>query len=275
VTCPSAIVRPPTISRPYEALGAPRGARDLPETTVSRRITVDSRTLPEPRFLGKRILEPEVMEGDQAVGAYLDGVATRHLDRLDDSFVRGALRLAGPGARVLDVGTGTAAIPAKMALRRPDLSMVGIDLSETMIEAARQRVRASGLRRQIHIRTGSARNIPFARRSFDLVISNSLLHHLPDPVPAFDEIARVLAAGGRVFIRDLRRPGPARMKAHIRKHGRFYKGEMLRLFADSVRASFKVAEMRELVDMSRLQGCRIRPQFETYLVIEGRPRRRR
>lgn len=241
---------------------------------AARRITVDPRTVQKPRFLHRRVLEPEVMEQSGAVEAYLDGVATAHLDRLDDSFVRAALRLARPRARVLDVGTGTAAIPAKMALRRPDLAITGIDLSETMLRAARERVRGAGLKRRVRVLTGSARKIPCPRSSFDLVVSNSLLHHLPDPVPAFDEIARVLARGGRVFIRDLRRPGPSRMKAHIRRQGRFYRGEMLRLFSDSVRAAFKVAEIRELVAMSRLRGCRVRPQFETYVVIEGSPRRR-
>jgi len=240
-----------------------------------RRITVDPRTIQMPRYARRRILEPEVMEDSEAVDAYLDAVARSHLDRLDDTFVRAALRWAGPGARVLDVGTGTAAIPVKMALRRPDLIITGIDLSETMLGASRRRVREAHLTRRVRIRTGSARRIPFKRGSFDLVVSNSLLHHLADPVPAFDEIARVLAPGGRIFIRDLRRPGPASLRSFVRRHGRRYRGEMLRLFSDSVRAAFKVAEMREMIGLSRLRGCRVRPQFETYVVVEGRPRRSR
>ncbi|MBI3448078.1 MAG: class I SAM-dependent methyltransferase [Acidobacteria bacterium] len=242
---------------------------------MARRITIDPRTVQEARFAGRRILEPEVMDGSGEVAAYLDGVATAHLDRMDDGFVRAAVRFARPGARILDIGTGTAAIPVKIALRRPDVTVTGIDLSEEMLRAARERIRGARLGRRVRVRTGSARRIPFRRGAYDLVVSNSLLHHLPDPVPLFDEIARVLAPGGRVFMRDLRRPGPSRIEAHIRRHGRFYRGEMLRLFSDSVRAAFKVAEMAEMVGESRLAGCRVRPQLETYVVIEGRPRRAR
>jgi ubiquinone/menaquinone biosynthesis C-methylase UbiE len=242
---------------------------------AARRITVDPRTIQQPRYAHRRILEAEVMDETKAVDAYLDAVAMAHLDRLDDTFVRAALRRARRGARVLDIGTGTAAIPVKMALKRPDLVLTGIDLSPTMLAAARERVRRAHLTRRVHIRTGSARLVPFRRGTFDLVISNSVLHHLADPVPAFDEIARVLAPGGDVFIRDLRRPGPARLRSFIRRHGRSYRGEMHRLFSDSVRAAFKVAEIAEMIEMSRLRGCRVRPQFETYVVIEGRPTRGR
>jgi len=241
----------------------------------ARRITIDPRTVQRARFADKRVLESEVMDESGSVGAYLDGVATAHLDRLDDTFVRSALRSVPRRARVLDIGTGTAAIPVKLALRRDDVTVVGIDLSDAMLDAARERVSRARLKSRVRVRTGSARKIPFPRAAFDLVVSNSLLHHLPDPVPAFNEMARVLAPAGRIFIRDLRRPAPSRMKAHIRRHGRFYRGEMLRLFSDSVRAAFKVAEIRELVAASRLRGCRVRPQFETYVVIEGRPRRGR
>ena len=83
---------------------------------AARRITVDPRTLQQARFADKRVLESEVMDESGSVEAYLDGVATAHLDRLDDTFVRAALRSVPPGARVLDIGTGTAAIPVKIAL---------------------------------------------------------------------------------------------------------------------------------------------------------------
>jgi ubiquinone/menaquinone biosynthesis C-methylase UbiE len=238
-----------------------------------RRITLDTRLIVPARFAGRRVLEPEVMDESDGVDAYAGGVATEHLSRMDDSFVRGAARLAVPNARVLDVGTGTGQIAVKLALKRPDLSVVGIDLSDAMISSARERARSAGVHRRFHLRKANARRIPFGRGEFDLVISNSVLHHLPDPAPTFDEMARVLAPGGRVFIRDLRRPLRSRMAAHIRTHGRHYNGKMKKLFADSVRAAFQVGEIREIVGESALAGCEVRPQMRTYLVVEGSPRR--
>lgn len=240
---------------------------------AARRITLDSRIIEPARFARRRVLEPEVMDETEEVDAYQAGLAVPHLDRMDDTFVRCALRHARPGARVLDVGTGTGQIAVKLALARPDLEIVGIDLSPGMLAAARALARRAGVHGRVRIRKANARRIPFDDHTFGLVLSNSLLHHLPDPVPTFDEMARVLAPGGRVFLRDLRRPMRSRMEGHIRTHGRHYRGEMRRLFADSVRAAFQVAEAREMVSLSGLAGCTVRPQLATYLVIEGRPRR--
>jgi ubiquinone/menaquinone biosynthesis C-methylase UbiE len=223
------------------------------------------------RFVPNRILEEEVMDSEDEVEAYEGGVTATHLSRMDDTFVRAALRFADPSARLLDVGTGPASLPVKMALKRKDIALVGVDLSETMLATARKGIATRGLEKRVVLRQASARKLPFPDGSFDLVVSNSLLHHLPDPVPALDEMARVLAPGGSVFIRDLRRPSPARIDEQIRRHGRFYSGKMYELFANSVRAAFTVAEMKELALESRLAGCRVRAQFQTYLVMEGSP----
>ena len=104
------------------------------------------------------------------------------------------------------------------------------------------------------------------------MISNSVMHHLPDPAPVLDEVARVLKRDAALFIRDLRRPARHAIDRHILRHGRFYCGTMLRLFADSVRAAFTESELKEIVGRSRLARLprlRVRRQFETYLVVEA------
>lgn len=241
---------------------------------ASRRILVDPRPVESIRYPKRRILESEAIDDPRALAARIDGAGGRDSERTEDSFVRAAMRAAVPGARVLDVGTGLASIPVKLVRRRPDLSIVGLDLSPAIVTAARDRVRRAGLHRTVHVRKARGRRIPFRRGSFDLVISDSFLHHLPDPVPILDEMARVLAPGGRILIRDFRRPGPSRIEAIIRRHGRRLPPEPFRLFADSVRAAFKISEIREMVSESRLAGCRTRRRPGIYLVVEGTPRRR-
>ncbi|MCI0546296.1 MAG: class I SAM-dependent methyltransferase [Candidatus Rokubacteria bacterium] len=239
-----------------------------------RRITLDTRQIEPARFAGRRILEPEIRD-DEDPAAGEAGAGDSRVERTERAFVRSVARRAPPNARLLDVGAGGGAIAVRLALERPDLTIVAVDLSDAMLRAARRRVREAGLHRRVRVRKANSRKLPFPGRSFDMIISNALLHHLPDPTPSFDEMARLLTSGGSVFIRDLRRPGPSRMAAHIRRHGRSYGGRMRRLFADSVRASFKVSEMREIVESSRLAGCKVRPQHEAYLVVEGVPRLRR
>ncbi len=214
------------------------------------------------------------MEDASEVEAYLDGVATDHLDRMDDTFVMAAIgklpaRTPSP-LRALDIGTGTGSIPVKMVTRRPGLSAVGVDRSRNMLEKGRTLARAEGVARRVRFRLADGRRLPFPDGAFDLVVSNSLLHHLPDPAPVLDEVARVLKPGGAIFIRDLRRPSQRLIDDHIKKHGRYYRGTMFRLFADSVRAAFTDSELREIAERSALRrrGARVRRQFETYLVIE-------
>src|SRR5262245_47266340 len=226
-----------------------------------------------PGIAGGRVLEIEVMDEESEVAAYLDGVATAHLDRMDDTFVTRALaKLSKRRPRVLDLGTGTGAIPVKMAQRRDDLIIVGVDRAGNMLKQARLRARAAGVSDRVSFKRADSRRLPYPDGTFDMVISNSLMHHIPDPAPALDELARVLAEGGAVFIRDLRRPRRDLLARHIAKHGRYYRGTMLRLFSDSVRAAFTVAEMEGIVRRSRLSRVRVGRQMETYLVIETRPR---
>jgi ubiquinone/menaquinone biosynthesis C-methylase UbiE len=212
------------------------------------------------------------MDDDLEVEAYLDGVASRQLERLDGTFLRSVLTMDPPfGGRVLDVGTGTGAIPVRLAEARPDLRIVGVDLSAPMLAQARRRARQAGVR--VGFRKGNARGLPFRSGCFDLVISNSLLHHLPDAVPALDEFARVSRRGGAIMVRDLRRPPDRFLTAHIHRHGRWYRGLMRKLFADSVRAAFSMREIREAVNASRLaSSVEVRRMARLYWVIERRGR---
>ena len=49
--------------------------------------------------------------------------------------------------------------------------------------------------------------LPFADHSFAGVISNSIVHHIPEPAGVFQEMVRVVEQGGQLFVRDLLRPG--------------------------------------------------------------------
>lgn len=100
------------------------------------------------------------------------------------------------GLRVLDLGSGTG-YPALLAAQAvgPSGSVLGIDLAERMLDAARRK--ASSLRlSNVSFQTGDVTTLPFDGASFDAVISRFCLMFLPEIPKAAAEIARVLKPGG-------------------------------------------------------------------------------
>ncbi|MFQ5703786.1 MAG: class I SAM-dependent methyltransferase [Gemmatimonadales bacterium] len=99
-----------------------------------------------------------------------------------------------PGARWLEVATGTGAL-AEVILRRTDpQTLVALDQSSGYIAAARKRLADP----RVSCVEGDALNLQFDAGAFDIVASALALNHLPDPGLALDEITRVCTPGGTV-----------------------------------------------------------------------------
>jgi ubiquinone/menaquinone biosynthesis C-methylase UbiE len=217
------------------------------------------------RVYGARRLEPEVMDEAVEAVAYMGAAGEAHLARLDAAWIERVVAF-GPrrGARVLDVGTGGGQIPARIARRRPEWRIWAVDRAGSMlaagtagIEAARREAASAIEPFRLGRALAEARALPFADGAFDLVIANSLLHHIGDPTPVLDEIARVAGPAGRVLLRDLRRPPRGLLRAWVAWHGRHYEGEMRRLYEESVAAAFTPEELAIVVRHSRLSDAAV------------------
>ena len=107
-----------------------------------------------------------------------------------------------PGMRVLDLGCGTGEDSRRLAgLVGPAGEVVGVDASETMIAAARQRTEGTGLPVEFHV--GDATRLDLPTESFDAVRCERMLVHVPEPAAVLTEMARVTRAGGRVVVIDI------------------------------------------------------------------------
>ncbi len=101
-------------------------------------------------------------------------------------------------ARVLELGSGSAFIWASCPERIPDDWEITLsDLSEGMLTAARKNT--SSLSRDFSFQEIDAQSIPFDDETFDIVIANHMLYHVPDRTKALAEIRRVLKDGGILF----------------------------------------------------------------------------
>ena len=231
-----------------------------------------------------RVPEPEVMDDSGEVDAYSDSAARDFLSSLDDTFVDHALRLLGRSAAVpgvgkaLDIGSGPGQIVWKLSRHLPGWQFIGVDRSPGMIGEARagNNGRASNERRAgcVNFFLADGNRLPFADATFDLVVSNSVLHHLQRPEGLFAEIARVARPDAAILVRDLRRPSRVAYPMHVRWHGRHYSGLMYKLYCDSVRAAYTPQELTTLLRQSPLSGAHVFTRGRTHLGLERAARLR-
>ena len=102
-----------------------------------------------------------------------------------------------PGARMLDVATGTAAVAIDLA-RRADVRVVGIDQSAEMLLRGRATVARAGVDRRVTLVLGRAESLPFDDSTFDSLTFTYLLRYVDDPVATLAELTRVVRPGGFV-----------------------------------------------------------------------------
>lgn len=220
----------------------------------------------------ERTPEPEVMDDPEGVEAYTASTARAYLERIDRTFVDQALSLGVTEGHVLDIGTGPGLIPIMLASRVPRLRLTGVDLSEPMLQKARTAAKEAGVADRLDFRLGDAKSLPFSERSFDLVLCNSLLHHLPDPLALLNEISRLVRPGGAILLRDLRRPSRLEFPFHALWFGRHYSGVMSQLYRASLLAAYTRAELESLLRRSQLAGARVFRTGRTHIGIEREAR---
>ena len=103
-----------------------------------------------------------------------------------------------PGARVLDLGFGGGLTFAPLLER--GATITGVDRAPDMVEAARSRFGAEVAAGRIALYAGEVQALPLADASVDLVLTVNTVYFWRDLAPAFAELHRVLAPGGRIVI---------------------------------------------------------------------------
>ena len=195
-----------------------------------------------------RILEPEAMETAEEVRQY---DAMDH-SAVNSQFVSDFFAAHGTcqGGEILDVGTGTARIPIALAQADRRARLLALDLSETMLAQAAINITVAGMSARIRTHHGDAKGLLdlFGDSAFEGVISNTIVHHIPDPLPALETMARLVALGGTLMVRDLARPHSSGEIAWlVDTYAAGETAEARALFEASLNAALTLEEIRALV----------------------------
>ncbi len=197
----------------------------------------------------------------------------------DQSFAkRAAALIHGPNdapISIIDLGCGTGTIALMLAEMFPNAKIVGVDLSENMLSLARVKLAARRLEARVTLTRCDVKATGLAAGSFDLVISNSVLHHLPDPERLIVEMNRLVAPSGALLLCDLFRPaGPAAAWAIVDEAAPNDSPKQRQLFFDSLCAALTTDELTSLIRRAGLSNITIETISQRHLAASRHARSR-
>lgn len=198
----------------------------------------------------KRQLEPELMEEAAQVKAY----ASADFSQPNSHFMQMFAEMFGKcGGHVLDLGCGPGDISLRFASAYPDCQIHAVDGSDTMLAYGRKSLEKSNLKNlQFFNAYLPCRNLP--RLEYDAIISNSLLHHLPEPQVLWETIRNYGKRGCRVFIMDLIRPETTEKARSLVETYASDEPEILQHdFYHSLLAAFEVGEVKVQLQQATLE----------------------
>ena len=214
-----------------------------------------------------RILEPELMDTPEEASDY-DAMDHATVNRV---FVDDFLAVRPSGVRrVLDVGTGTAQIPLELCSRGVDLHVTAIDAAGHMLQVALKNVLKAGRQTSIKLEQVDAKAMPYVDGAFDAVMSNSIVHHIPEPLAVLREMSRVLKPGGLLFVRDLMRPADLPTLRHlVDTYAADANAHQRQMFADSLHAALTDEEVADLLRQAGLPPEWVRATSDRHWTISG------
>ncbi|MBI1257112.1 MAG: methyltransferase domain-containing protein [Chloroflexi bacterium] len=220
----------------------------------------------------ERVQEPtELMSDDEQAHAY----AEADFSEPDNNFIRQFGErfpdYDGSG-RVLDLGCGPGNITRRFALRYAGAQVDGVDGSAAMLHYGRKALASDGeaIASRITFVEGFIPGVALPADVYEVIVSNSLLHHLPDPQALWTTIKTHSTAGTRVFVADLYRPTSREIARQIVETYSADEPEVLKTdFFNSLLAAFTPAEIGAQLAAAGLSHFSVQAIDDRHVVVSG------
>jgi ubiquinone/menaquinone biosynthesis C-methylase UbiE len=213
-----------------------------------------------------RLLEPEIMEDRDAARAY----ARADFSQSNQAFVDDLVERYGDRlANVLDLGTGPADVPVRLARASRTAHITAVDGSAEMLALAREAIRKARLTARIELHLGHVPGLALPEHSFDAVLCKDMLHHLPDPQVLWREVARLARPGAAVYVMDLMRPdSPLEAREVVERVAAREHPLLKEDFYNSLCAAFTVEEVRRQLESAGLK-LSVVPASDRHMTVRG------
>jgi len=217
--------------------------------------------------LSTRIPEPELMDEAEQVSAYAEADFDEgHTLLFEEALSR--LPKTTTINRILDLGCGPGDFSRRLARAFPTAEVVGVDGAARMLERAADESAKEGL----GISWVQALLHDFEdKHGFDLVFSNSLLHHLHNPEELWTSVKSLTREGGWVHISDLRRPDTrTQAESMVETYAADEPDVLRRDFFHSLCAAFTPQEISEQCKDAELKELTVEALGDRHVLIYGR-----
>jgi SAM-dependent methyltransferase len=219
----------------------------------------------------KRRPEPELMDTHEQALAY----AQADFNESNTLFIELLRRLdpgALDGARALDLGCGPADISIRFLRAWPRATCDALDGSQPMLDLAQTALDAlPGVAKRCRLIRDQIPSAALDRGGYDLIISNSLLHHLHDPQVLWQTLIETGKPGALVLIMDLMRPASAGwVEALVSTYADGEPKVLRDDFRNSLFAAFEPAEVAEQLAVAGLDGLDVGVVSDRHLAVSGR-----
>lgn len=219
----------------------------------------------------KRIPEPELMDEPEQAQAY----AEADFSEPNELFLA-CFRELHPGplgaASVLDLGCGPADILVRFAWAYPEARLHGVDGSEAMLAFGRRALeRHSQLSDRVALSCETLPSDRLPASAYDVVISNSLLHHLWDPQVLWTTVRQCGRPGADIVVMDLSRPdSPEEVDRLVQTYAIGAPPVLQRDFRNSLFAAFSVDEVERQLAEAGLAHLKVALVSDRHLCVRGR-----
>ena len=214
-----------------------------------------------------RIPEPELMDDPKEVKAYDES----DFSEVNRQLAQRLIALSGPVGKAIDLGTGPASIPLELCQLAPGWEVLAMDAGPQMLKKANENIRKAKLTKNIKTLNAKVQSLPKGIGKFDLVFSNSLLHHLADPISLWQAAKSLLRSDGMLVVQDLFRPDSSReIQSLVKRHCKNDSKLLRELFEQSLYSAFTVEEIRQQIDFVGGLKLRVQKISDRHVLIMGR-----
>lgn len=217
----------------------------------------------------QRIPEPELMNDVHQAQAYAYADFSEPHAHFVSLFTQKFPELAVNGT-VLDLGCGPADVSRRFARAFPDCRIHGIDGAPNMLQLGRQANQQAQLANRIELFEAYLPCGSLPHPAYDVLISNSLLHHLHEPMVLWRSLRQFARPGSAIFIMDLMRPQTLPMaRAIVSQYAEQEPAVLREDFLASLCAAFTPEEIQLQLAEAQLATLHVEVVSDRHLIIYG------